>query len=185
MNSQYLEVLFSKLRLKKGFPYIRPASIVVDLGCGPQAMSLHTLSSHIRSGIGIDKEVVPRQEKNLKLIRLNFDKKPLPILDNSVDYVLMFAVIEHVSHPRLVLREAKRILKTEGTLILTTPTIKAKPFLEILAFKFHLIESNGIAEHKKYYSKKDMENVCHDLGLHIKKHTFFEMGFNSLFIITK
>ena len=45
----------------------------------------------------------------------------IPIKDNSVDFVTMNAVIEHISDPSNALSESHRILKTGGLLFIRTP----------------------------------------------------------------
>lgn len=54
-------------------------------------------------------------------VNLNTDN--LPYSDNSFDLVTCSEVIEHVENYRQVLREAKRVLKKGGLLILTTPNV--------------------------------------------------------------
>ena len=44
--------------------------------------------------------------------------------DDSVDFVVTFQVIEHIQNDELFLKEIKRVLKTGGKLIMTTPNIK-------------------------------------------------------------
>lgn len=55
---------------------------------------------------------------------LDLEKTPLPIQDSTFDYVICSEVIEHMEvDPMFMLSEANRVLKDEGTLILTTPNV--------------------------------------------------------------
>lgn len=54
--------------------------------------------------------------------RVNLEETPLPIPDETFDVVLCCEVIEHMDvDPMFMLSEANRVLKTGGTLIVTTP----------------------------------------------------------------
>ena len=54
--------------------------------------------------------------------RVNLEETPLPIPDETFDVVLCCEVIEHMDvDPMFMLSEANRVLKTGGTLIITTP----------------------------------------------------------------
>jgi SAM-dependent methyltransferase len=48
---------------------------------------------------------------------------PLPLPDKCFDVVVSVEGIEHLENPHLFLREVHRVLKDDGTLILTTPNI--------------------------------------------------------------
>ena len=47
----------------------------------------------------------------------------LPFSNDSIDYILMLEVIEHLKNPYFVLKEINRILKKQGLLFLSTPNI--------------------------------------------------------------
>jgi ubiquinone/menaquinone biosynthesis C-methylase UbiE len=54
--------------------------------------------------------------------RVNLEETPLPIPDETFDYVLCCEVIEHMDvDPMFMLSEVNRVLKPGGTLIITTP----------------------------------------------------------------
>ena len=56
--------------------------------------------------------------------RVNVETTPLPVEDETFDYVLCCEVLEHMEQdPMFMLSEINRVLKPEGTLILTTPNV--------------------------------------------------------------
>jgi len=56
---------------------------------------------------------------NLKLIKCYAEKIPLP--DNSVDYVIANAILEHIPDEKQAIEEWKRILKSGGKMFITVP----------------------------------------------------------------
>lgn len=56
--------------------------------------------------------------------RVNLETTPLPVEDDTFDYILCSEVIEHMEQdPMFLLSELNRVLKPGGLLILTTPNI--------------------------------------------------------------
>ncbi len=49
------------------------------------------------------------------------DATSIPVEDNSFDGAILGEVLEHISHPEKVLKEAHRVIKTGGNLLITTP----------------------------------------------------------------
>ncbi|HLD34048.1 MAG TPA: class I SAM-dependent methyltransferase [Candidatus Nanoarchaeia archaeon] len=56
-----------------------------------------------------------------KDLELNLDKYPFPFDDNSVDYILAMAVIEHLEDMKAFMEEVHRILKPGGKLRFRVP----------------------------------------------------------------
>ena len=97
--------------------------------------------------------------------------------------------MEHLDEPEKVLFDALKILKKGGNLVLTIPTPMAKPILEFMAFKLHIINEDEIREHKKYYNKKMIQDLVLRLNKKVKVelmcYKYFELGVNSFIVITK
>jgi ArsR family transcriptional regulator len=99
--------------------------IAVDLGCGTGAV-LNCLLRRARLAIGVD-----GSPSMLELARRRFTEKPaqvslrigdlehLPLADAEADFACINLVLHHLSSPLNVLREARRVLKPEGTLVLS------------------------------------------------------------------
>lgn len=152
---------------------------ILDLGCGDGYYSylLSRFSLKIKV-TGIDNHVAAiesakRQvrKKNVQFIIGNAEKLPFP--KNSFDKIIMSEVIEHVSDDIKVLKEARRVLKEDGILILTTPN-KDYPFLWdpinwILEhfFNFH-IKSGFFAgiwnQHLRLYKPEEIKKRLDKVG---------------------
>ena len=57
-------------------------------------------------------------------VNANMGEK-LPFLDNAFDYVVSIEGIEHTENPFRFLRECARVMKTGGTIFLTTPNVSS------------------------------------------------------------
>lgn len=56
--------------------------------------------------------------------RVNLETTPIPVEDETFDYVVCTEVIEHMEQdPMFMMSEINRVLKPEGVLVLTTPNI--------------------------------------------------------------
>ena len=81
--------------------------IRINLGCGKD----------YRPGfINVDNSPYVKRD-----LELDLDKYPLPFEDNSVDFILAMAVIEHLSDMTAFMEEAYRILKVGGKLRFRVP----------------------------------------------------------------
>ncbi|WP_220271929.1 class I SAM-dependent methyltransferase [Helicobacter sp. MIT 99-10781] len=110
----------------------------------------------------------------------------LPFEDASFEIVTMLAVLEHITHHIEMLSEIARVLTPGGIAILTMPSHLAKPVLEFLAYKLHVIDEAEIRDHKRYYDKADMrEFVAQVPNLKITCHKYFQFGMNNFIKLTK
>lgn len=101
---------------------------VLDAGCGTGYGSLLMSQNALSvTGIDISHETVEwcnehySAQQNLKFIQASLDS--LPFNDSEFDCIVIFEVIEHVDKniQNMFLKEAKRVLKPSGTLIISTP----------------------------------------------------------------
>lgn len=104
---------------------------IIDLGTADGLM-LNTLKNSFPFakciGIEYSRELV-ETHTNSKSIVLQGNVDFLPISSNSFDVVVATAIIEHLPNPKRMLDEAKRVLRPDGLIILTTPD----PFWEHMA----------------------------------------------------
>jgi len=104
--------------------FVKLSNKVIDAGCGLGRWVIF-LSRQGYNVVGVDnfKDVIERLknfDKTLKVIVA--DVRSLPFKDEEFDVYLSFGVVEHFEEgPTKVLREAKRILKEGGIIILETP----------------------------------------------------------------
>lgn len=90
---------------------------VLDLGCGTRPFEVEILE-YADEYIGID------WNNTLHGLRADIASdlnKPLPIRSASIDHIVSFEVMEHLREPGVMLSEAFRVLKTGGSITVSTP----------------------------------------------------------------
>jgi len=83
-------------------------SMMLDLGCGDVV--------HREVGEHAGFEYIGLDYSNEKASFLG-DGHVLPFRHNSIDFVLMIAVLEHIQYPLVLMKEVHRVLKPGGTII--------------------------------------------------------------------
>ena len=164
---------------------MRTPAIVCDIGCGMSGEFLRLISARIVQGYGFDRKVRPETVGNIQLQPVADLNVGLPLADESVDHVTMIALIEHVAEPLELLAEARRILKIGGRLIISTPSPKAKPLLEFLAFRLKMIAADEIADHKFYYPAASLRQCLEQAGFSDIVIETFQFGFNQIAMAQK
>ncbi|MBD1805042.1 class I SAM-dependent methyltransferase [Microcoleus sp. FACHB-SPT15] len=98
---------------------------VLDLGCGNGSLS-HLIAQQGYEVVGVEDSeqgvaIARRSFPDCHFIQASIYELPYAQLENSFDIVLSAEVIEHLLYPRELVRAAKKCLKPNGRLILTTP----------------------------------------------------------------
>jgi ubiquinone/menaquinone biosynthesis C-methylase UbiE len=184
MTEELLEPYLRKIRINKIKKHIPADGILCDVGCGFNASFLRDISDYVSEGYGFDKKIEETRINNIHVKNADIEVR-IPLEDRYVDCVTMLAVFEHLNHPKRVLSECVRILKPKGTLVLTTPAPMSKPLLEFLSFKLGIVSPAEIADHKHYYSKKELFDLLQGAGLTDIKCNSFEFGLNNMAIAFK
>jgi SAM-dependent methyltransferase len=89
---------------------------ILDVGCGQKPYQrLFTSSEYI--GLELDTPA----NREFKRADLYYDGRTLPFAVNMFDSIICNQVLEHVPDPHSFLSEIQRVLKVNGTLLLTVP----------------------------------------------------------------
>ena len=94
-------------------------SVLVDVGCGREAIWLRSVSHAYKMCYGIDPEADSWHEEGLNVMRGEGTAIPLP--SAVADVVTLMNVTEHLSDPQAVLTECARILRPGAHLVLLAP----------------------------------------------------------------
>lgn len=114
------------------------------------------------------------QSLQIPAYQVDLDSEPLPFSDGSFDLILFSEVLEHLRmQPVAVLREVRRVLRSDGHLLLSTPNITPLMrwrFLLGQDFQGDLItESEKVAMlghmgHFRLYSRVEVERLLSHIG---------------------
>jgi len=183
-HESFFENFLCFLRFKRIIKYIPRNSKVLDLGCGFNGILLHRIKDKISAGLGLDLSVNQKMsDKNITLISHDLTKA-LPFEDCTFDVVTSLANLEHLENPHQTIQEIHRVLKKGGVLLLTTPSIYGKPVLEFLAF-LRLVSNQEIEDHKNYFNKKILLDLCRETGFSFFRHQYFQIGMNNFLLAKK
>jgi SAM-dependent methyltransferase len=110
----------------------------LDIGSGNGSLIslLRTRLKIKSSACDYTKELMSLQDVCVDVVNLNTEK--LPYKNESFDIVTITEVVEHLEHYRETLQETNRILRKDGTLVVTTPNIlNLKSRIRFLIFGFY------------------------------------------------
>ena len=169
---------------------------VLEIGCGNgYYLSLLNRLDVKLDLTGIDKDTLALKDavkfisdKKVKIIPA--DGAKLPFKEATFDCVVMSEVIEHVDDEEKVLQEARRVLKTEGIMSLTTCNIDYPFFWDPINWILQHLFSTHIKsgfwagiwnQHTRLYKKEQVEELIKSAGFNISRSealTFWCLPFN-------
>ncbi len=141
---------------------LKNGQLLLDIGCGTGRI-LSLFPSHKRVGIDIEPIALKFcRKKKLKYI-VQADALFLPFKKESFDYVLILQVLYHkrAKNEEEILREAFRVLKIGGKLLITEP-----------AFEF-LRRGHDVVEHtRKRFVREELVKIIMKVGFRIDKSSY-------------
>jgi SAM-dependent methyltransferase len=101
---------------------------VLDLASG-EGYGVDLLGRRAATVVGLEIDVktvahASRKYQRSNLAFLRGDIRNVPTRSNAFDLVVCFEAIEHVTRPELALAEARRVLRDDGLLVMSTPERK-------------------------------------------------------------
>lgn len=123
VNSERLRINWTREQLKK----IPNGQSIIDIGAGEMLFKKYCGHLHYTSqdfgkykGVG-DHKGLQTGNWNASRVDIISDINKIPVQNSAFDNALCTAVLEHVPHPDMALKEIARILKRGGKLVLDAP----------------------------------------------------------------
>ena len=199
-EEEYLET--SYYRIKKTLELLepKPKDKVLEIGCDSGLFALifkerfKDISEY--QAVEVEQERVKTAlSRGISVARINVEKEKLPFGDNYFDVVLFGEVIEHLLDPLLVLSEIKRVIKSTGAVIVSTPNAVGlfarynhligvsphhPPFL-----KFRDPQKGQYGVHRFEYTRGQLKDLLEDNGYKIEEMAFSRFNHQRRGMITK
>jgi SAM-dependent methyltransferase len=154
-------------------PHIKGETL--DVGCGQKPYK-HLFQSSKYIGIEVEQEGHDHANEDVDFF---YDGKRIPFDDNHFDSAITSQVLEHVFEPDAFLREICRVLKPQGTLLLTVPFVwdeHEQPYDYARYSSFglkYLLEKNGFQVVTHIKSLNDTRVIFQLINGYIFKKTIY------------
>ena len=137
----------------------RAGERVLDLGCGAGRF-VAALRDAGADPVGVELAdgALERARRNVPGADLRAMTDEIPLEDSSVDLVWCSEVLEHVPDTAGLLSEARRVLRTGGRLLVTTPShdLPRRALLALARFDTHF---DPLGQHVRFYSRRSLARV--------------------------
>jgi hypothetical protein len=132
---------------------------VLDFGCGAQAWAARELKPLCRRIDGVEPTVAAGVVHGIQVVNQLEELRK-----SDYEVVIALAVFEHLRPKDLqqVLHQLHAITVPEALVVGTVPTPLARPVLELLSYRFRLIDPSQIRDHKVYYDDLWLAEILND-----------------------
>lgn len=153
---------------------------ILDIGCGSYPYFLSHTS--FKEKFAIDQLPPAEAGQEIAWHTLDLNSSPsMPFEESYFDVITMLAVAEHLNPASLVelYKEAHRVLRPGGRLIVTTPSARSDGLLKFMA-RVGLVSKEEIDEHVYAYTLPLLGWYFGRAGFEMDRVQFgtFELGFN-------
>lgn len=187
-NQAPLTGYLRKKRMKVIAPYLR--GNVLELGCGAASVLrskalMTTIDRYV--GCEYDREVVQLLQEEYpahEFFQINLDSEHWGNV-GVFDAIVGAAVVEHIWNQKNFYSNVVRLLKPEGHLVLTTPSVVGNDIVLATLSKLRLVRPDVIDDHIIIYNKARFMHVAHEFGLRLVRYKKFQLGLNQLVVFKK
>jgi 2-polyprenyl-3-methyl-5-hydroxy-6-metoxy-1,4-benzoquinol methylase len=150
-----------------------PGQDVVELGCGPNPVTLFALAARGRNVTAVElsadfcrnaSQLAERHDLPIRFVNAPADSTTLE--SEAFDLVLMTEVLEHVPDEHAALAEVHRIMRPGGRLLISVPNAES-------LVQRYFAWRNGFTEdepqHLREYSVRRLEDAVREAGLTVER----------------
>lgn len=149
-------------------------SRVLDVGCGTGAILASFSKDYECYGTDTSPLAIEFcRKRNLKEV-YQCTLENFPHADLKFDLILMLDVIEHIGDDRGILRQASRLLKPGGHILITVP-----------AYQFLWSKHDDVNFHKRRYVKSGLRQVFEETGMKIQLLSYYNTILFPLALISR
>ena len=157
-------------RLNAVTPYIQ--GYLLDIGAGP-----NTLVKRYGNGIGVD---VFEWGEGAIIVD---DTSKLPFPDQSFDTVTIIASLNHIPNRKSVLHEVRRVIKSDGQLIITMIDPVLGGLGHVIWWYSEDKQRGGMTDGEVGgIWTRDLIQMCAEEGFHLHLHRRFVYGMNKFYL---
>jgi SAM-dependent methyltransferase len=104
------------------FRALKPSGKLLDVGCGLGFFLKRMQNIYDSYGVDVSEYSVEETRKVALKARVHIaSATELPFHDDYFDIITAFDIVEHLENPEVFFREASRLLKKDGMLLISTP----------------------------------------------------------------
>lgn len=176
--------IYDRERKNRTLNYLDPnkEEIILDAGCGNGKFTLK-LSKRCKKIYGIDITRKSFESSNKKAFKnVVFKEMNLESIHFKKDYfdkIVCIETLEHTIHPKKVLKELFRVLKSGGLLIITYPLYN-QTVIRKIERKLKIRQNKRDSEHLNEWEFNTLINELRQVGFSIKRYEGIAFDFGKI-----
>lgn len=165
----------------------KPKQRVLDMGCGWGVWSVALMETGVKM-VAVD---LPNEDffeahksariNNLSIDFLLADGQALPFREDVFDGIIMLDVLEHIPNDVKAIQESKRVIKEDGAVVGTVPTIeKDKIIIKEKMVKNELTREDLNLGHHRRYTLKRILKLIKSVGMKVAACGYYNQQFSEV-----
>jgi len=150
------------------------AKCILEVGCaeGMTGKELKKRPGLFVAGIELNKDAAELARSELDDVVVgNIEEIDIPYNESSFDCVIFADVLEHLVDPLAALKKTNKVLKNDGSIIMSIPNVQFYGVVHQLVEGNWTYQKEGILDetHLRFFTLKEIEKLIEDAGLYVKR----------------